>query len=96
MMFETSCAYAILHAVYTRPTGSVEEKKRTWVRVTELRNLQLKTAAKPRTDAEEFLNSVFALLDFGGGLTSGTKAVAVVRPGVKGYDTQAKAERTTV
>ena len=96
MLFETFCAYAILHVVYTCPPENVEEKKCTWVRVTELRNLQLETAAKFRTNAEEFLKSVFALFDFDGVFTSGAKAAAVVRPGVKGYDTQAKAERTIV
>ena len=91
---ETFCVYAILHAAYTCPEGDVEEKKCISFRISDLRSLQQKTSEKRRTEAELFLKSVFKLFGADGDFTAGAKAAVIVRPGVKGYDSQAKAERT--
>jgi len=89
---ETLIVYAILMAAYLCPAEEgLEDKRCTWIKTTELKNLGAKAAMQTRTDAEVFLASLAKVFDTDGAFCTRATAAAVQRPGVKGYETLEKA-----
>ena len=71
-------------------------KQCTWIKVTELRAFRKDDAAAAtiRSDAEKFLLSAAALFEEDGDFNTRVSAAAVELPGVRGYETLAKAKRS--
>ena len=95
MISEARLAYAIAKAVYTCPEVGIEYKRCKWMTESDMRALVKKDNKDQRASAEKFLVSAAALFEDGKAMHSRAVNMAAASPSTKGFETLAKARRTT-